>query len=177
LIGPTPVTLYRDPLTHTVVCADISLPGQPSRLVTPTGQPALAHLADLALTYAVERTTFARWAIGPLPHLDLDMRAAKTPDEDRDIQYLRNQNGALRELIDASLAPSEWAPEANTVRADDGLVDFRVRGVVRRRDFKRFDSKQGAGVSGIVLDGKLMTPDAFEAPSDETSLDAILEAD
>jgi hypothetical protein len=54
----------------------------------------VASAADLALTYAVERTTYAHWAEGPLPHLDLDMQAAKTPDTDRDIQYLRHQNRA-----------------------------------------------------------------------------------
>lgn len=177
LVAPLPVTLYRDHMGR-VVCADISLPGRPRKLVTPEGRPAVATPADLALA-RVERTTYAHWAEGPLPHLDLDMRQATTPDTDRDIQYLRHQNRALMELIDASMSPSEWAPEANTVQADDGLVDFRMRGVFRRRDYRQLVSKQTGEASGLLLsDGyHEVPPEATAAPTNEAALDALLNAD
>lgn len=173
LVSFSPVTLYRD-ADGTVVCADVTLPGGDRKYVAPDGTPLLASPATLAL-YRRERTTYARWAEGPLPHLSLDMAAAPTPDDDRDLQYVRHQNAGLRALIDGALGPAEWAPRANTV-VDDGLVDFRIRAVIRRPDIRRFDSKQTGQVSAVELAGQVFNADAFDTTTQD-GLDAALEAD
>lgn len=170
-----PVTLYRHPVSNAVVLADISLPGKPSRLITPEGKRVLAAPADLALLLP-QRTTYARWAEGPLPHVSLEMQQAATPDEDRDIQYLRHQNRALRELIDGALGPAEWAATPNDAAHDDGLVDFRIRGAFRRQELRRFVSKQTGDVSALVIGGAAVAEHNFD-PSTESGLDALLEAD
>lgn len=171
-----PVTLYRDVLGGEVRFADISLPGHPQKLITANGSRVVAAPADLTFGYLVERTTYARWAEGPLPHVDLDMQTVRTPDDDRDIQYLRHLNGDMRELIDGALGPAEWALQANTHRTDHGLVDYRMRGVFRRLELRRVQSKQTGDISGLVIDGKLVNENDFD-PSTTEGLDAILEAD
>lgn len=177
LVTWAPVTLYRD-REGVVRFADISLPGRNAKFITPTGTPLLDTPLDMVLTYRAERTTFARWAIGPLPHIDLSMSAAPTPDEDRDIQYLRHLNASMRELMDSALSPSEWAPEANSV-VDDGLVDFRIRGVIKRREYRQLVSKQTGEASGVILsDGyHEIAPEVTAAPTTEAALDALLEAE
>lgn len=170
-----PLTLYRDPLTGEIVAADRQLPGDTGpRWIDQTGRPM--HVPPATFGLARERTSYARWAEGPLSHIDTEMRQGHTPDDDREIQALRHQNAAMRALMDSVLAPAEWAPLANTHTAEHGLVDFRLRGVFRRKQLRRFESKQTGDVSGLMIAGRLMTAEAFD-PTTEDGLDAILEAD
>lgn len=170
-----PVTLYCTP-TGDVRYADVRLPADPGpKFITADGRRVIGAPGDLALLVPA-RTTYARWAEGPLPRVDTEMADAPTPDEDRDIQALRHQNRALRELIDGSLGPAEWAPAANDSTRVDDLVDFRIRGVFRRRDFRKFESKQTGDVSHLVIDGHAVHRDEFD-PTTASGLDAILEAD
>lgn len=172
-----PVTLYCDPQTGAVHFADISLPGATTpKLVTANGTRVVSAPANLAAAFTIQRTTYARWAEGPLPHVSLDTQRGPTPDDDRDIQYLRHQNASLRALIDGALGPAEWADVPHDSRVDDGLVDFRIRGAFGRQELRRFDSKQTGDVSALVIDGAAVSATDFDATS-EDALDAILEAD
>lgn len=171
-----PVALWCDRMTGAVVVADARLPQDADgRWLTPDGRKLMGRPRLDGLV--ARRTSYARWAEGPLPHVSTEMEAAHTPDEDRDIQYLRHQNRALRELIDGALAPSEWAASANT-HADDGLVNFRIRGVFQRADYRRLISKQTGESSGLLLDGGHVEvlPEVTAAPTTEAALDALLDA-
>lgn len=175
------VTLYHDPLapngTDDVYLADISLPGMPATWITPMGRPVLVPDRLVLARCIKERTSYARWAEGPLPHVTHDPIAAPTPDDDRDVQWLRHQNSALRDLIDTALAPSEWAPLANDA-GDDALVDFRIRGVFRRQDYSQLISKQTGEVSGLLIGGGTVEvpPEVTAAVTTEQALDALLNA-
>ena len=150
-----PLMLYRHPIGGAVVCADIGQ-GVARHLIAPTGETmARVPSPPRGLTWVRERTTYATWAEGPLPHRTYDMDAAPTPHDDRIVQELRHQNRALREMIDAALGPAEFADAARPMPTTDDLVDFRIRGVFRRLDFRVLVSKQDAGRGSklITADG------------------------
>ena len=151
-----PVVLYRHPLTGAVACADIDR-GAGRELITPTGKPLerLPHPPQ-GMTWTRERTTYATWAEGPLPHRVYDMPEAPTPFGDRAVQQLRHQNGALRDLIDGALGPAEFADMTRDTPTLDDLVDFRIRGVFRRRDYRVLVSKQDSEQGS-----KILTPDGM----------------
>ena len=152
-----PVVLYRHPTAGTVVAADVTPMGARRQIISSTG----ARLADippppLGLRWVVERTSYARWAEGPLPHRSYDMEPAPSRSRDRALQEVRHRNRALRDLIDRALGPAELADVAWTMPSDiSALVDFRIRGVFRRRDYRVLVSKQDAerGSKIILSDG------------------------
>ena len=149
LVTPAPVTLYRDPLSGAVVCADIQLPqdGRP-RWIDAQGHPILFPPALFGLRR--ERTTYAEWAEGPLVYTGEHAAvAAPDPLQDRDLQRVRHQNAALRERIDAAIMPS-----FDPVALDAGhpeYVDFRVRGIFERPDLRTIQSKQTGEATRLVL--------------------------
>lgn len=155
-VAHAPIILYRHPLTGVVACADIALPGAARHLIRPEGErlTRLPH-APRGFGWTRERTTYATWAEGPLPHRVYDMDAAPTPHDDRVVQALRHQNAALRRLIDGALGPAEFADTARSMPTTDDLVDFRLRGVFRRPDFRVLVSKQDAerGSKIVTSDG------------------------
>lgn len=155
-ITPLPVTLYVSPVTGAVTVADIGRESGKPIWITPLGMNLLAA-PDLTHT-VIRRTTYAHWAEGPLRHVELGLVDAPTPAHDPEIQRLRAQNSSVRKLIDDVLkndaswdqAPRQWSP------SDDlDLVDFRIRGVFRVKDFQPMDSKQATSAKLRVKDGVL----------------------
>lgn len=147
--SPSPVVLYRAPLTGAVLFADIQLPhhGAP-RWIDTQGRPLLFR--PLTAGLIVERTTYAEWAEGPLPYFGAHSAvAAPDPLQDRHLQRIRHQNRFLREKIDAAIAPS-FDPIALDAGHEE-YVDFRVRGIFERPDLKTLDSKQTGEAAKLVL--------------------------
>lgn len=138
---PLPATLYCDPATGAVRFADIR---QPRDLlpywIDPKGTRLLAVPDTRA--YVRYRTTYATWAEGPLVHIEPDLVPAKKSTDDVDVQRVRAQNRAIREMVDAWLAVG--ANDADMPRSpmENGLVDFRIRGVFKRRDYRVLVSQQ-----------------------------------
>ena len=149
LIGPSPVTLYRDPISGTVLFADIHMPHDPGpRWIDPQGYRLL--FSPLTLGLIREDTTYATWAEGPLDYMG-DHAAAAAPDplQDRALQRVRHQNAALREKIDAAIAPS-FDPIALDAGHEE-YVDFRIRVICQRLDLKTLASKQTGEAAKLVL--------------------------
>ena len=150
-VAHAPIVLYRHPLTGVVACADIDR-GTGQELISPTGR-SLASVPHppQGMSWTRERTTYATWAEGPLPHRVYDMPDAPTPFQDRSVQQLRHQNSALRDLIDGALGPANYADMTRETPTLDDLVDFRIRGVFRRKDYRVLVSKQDAGRGSKIL--------------------------
>jgi hypothetical protein len=157
-VSALPVTLFVSPLSGKVVIADIGSgrgAGHAPIWITASGQnrllpPALEHLV-------MRRTTYASWAEGPLPHIEPEMLQAPTPTNDRELQRLRAQNPALKDLLDRSLSPSAYAamPRAYTPETARHLVDFRIRGVFRVQDYRVLESKQSSSAKVLAKGGVL----------------------
>lgn len=149
LVAPSPVVLYRDPLSGEVLFADIQLPhhGTP-RWIDTQGRPLL--LAPSTLGLVREPTTYAYWAEGPLPYRgEHEAIAAPDPLADRHLQWVRNRNAALRAAIDAAIVPS-----FDPIALDAGhpeYVDFRVRAICERSDLRTIASKQTGEAAKLVL--------------------------
>ena len=82
------------------------------------------------------------------------MLPAHQPSDNRSVQQMRSQNRALRELVDRALGPANYAPMPRTLVVNDepdGVVDFRIRGVFRRRDYRVLVSQQDAGQGSKIL--------------------------
>lgn len=154
LVAPAPVTLYRDPFTGAVVCADIRMPQDAGpRWIDPTGVPLLAPRTAGLVS---ERTTYEHWAEGPLPYTgDLEAVAPPDPTEDRDLQQVRHQNRWLRAAIDDALEPASDAIPHDLYRPTD-LVDFRVRGVFSRLAPRVLESRQDTGGAALNADAKVI---------------------
>ncbi len=149
LVSPSPVTLYRHPVTGRVVCADIQTPtDRRPRWIDPEGR--LLLLPPLLLGLVREQTTYAHWAEGPLVYTG-DHLAVAAPDplKDRDLQRVRHQNAALREKIDAAIAPSFDPVALDAGHAE--FVDFRVRGIFERSDLRTLASKQTGEAAKLIL--------------------------
>jgi hypothetical protein len=164
-----PVTLYRSPRSGAVLYADIrqTIAGAP-HLIWPDGKACLLPPQGPVV---IQRTSYRKWAEGPLPHIELDLLPAKTPDDDDDVQRVRAQNRALREAIDAALAlnPAQWSGMAQTVRADLDLVDFVIRGIFRRADYQPLRSLQTQSHAKLRLpDGTVVDADDINANSQES---------
>lgn len=152
---PLPVTLYCAPVTGAVIVADISRDGVTPTWITATGDLRIVPpLVDHAI---VRRTTYAHWAEGPLPHLEMELLSAPTPHQDREVQRLRAQNRAIRDKLDAALAPNNWAaaPASFDPGSMANLIDFRVRGVFRVRDHRVIESKQSDSAKLRITDGMI----------------------
>lgn len=154
LLTPSPVVLYRDPLTSEVVCADIQMPGDTRpRWIDAQGRPLL--FPPLLMGLVRERTTYADWAEGPLDYTgDHEAVAAPDPLQDRHLQMIRHQNRHLKAKIDAAIAPS-----FDPIALDAGhpeYVDFRVRAICERLDLRTLHSKQtGEAAKLILADGTI----------------------
>lgn len=148
-VEPSPVVLYRNPVTGKVVVADIHLPSDPGpRWIDAKGVPLL--FPPILLGLVREPTTYAHWAEGPLPYFGShEAQAAPDPLQDRHLQRVRHQNAALREKIDAGIANS-FDPIAMDAGHDE-YVDFRVRGIFERSDLRTLASKQTGEAAKLVL--------------------------
>ncbi len=145
-----PVVLYRHPIGGTVLYADIrEQPGHPPKLITPTGQPLPRQPAGAGLVR--HNTSYASWAEGPLPHIEPDLVAAPTPFDDPTVQAIRSQNRALRDLIDGALGPANFAAMPRLTPTTEHQVDFCIRGVFRRRDFRVLRSLQDEALGSKIL--------------------------
>jgi hypothetical protein len=154
LLGPAPVTVYRDPITGAVVCADIQthwIDARGNRLIFPPSTLGLLRSA----------TTYAEWAEGPRVYVgDHEAQMAPSPLEDRQLQEVRSRNRWLRELIDPALAPS-FDPIAPDAGRDD-LVDFRVRAICSRDDHRVLISKQTGDASAVLVDDERIGLDEID---------------
>lgn len=154
LITPSPVTLYCEPMTGGVVCADVQTPqdGGP-KWIDAQGTKLLGppQLVGLMRT----RTTYAQWAEGPLPYTgDHEALAGPDPLADTETQRVRHQNRWLRQAIDDALEPA-----LDPVARDAGhteYVDFRVRGIFRRRAPRVLETRQDVGGSALNGDAKIV---------------------
>ncbi len=154
LLGPAPVTLYRDVLTSEILYANIQ-----DRWITAKGDRLIGIPSTLGLW--PEQTTYANWAEGPRFYAgDHEAQAAPDPLLDRQLQEIRSRNRWLRELIDPAIAPS-LDPVARDAGKDD-LVDFRVRAICSRDDHRVLISKQTSSAAAVLLDGERIGIDEFD---------------
>ena len=154
LLGPSPVTLYTHPVTGAVVYANVQ-----THWIDPTGNRLLGK--PLVLGLWPTETTYAQWAEGPRPYVgDHEALAPPDPLQDRQLQEVRSRNRWLRELIDPAIAPS-FDPIAQDAGRDD-LVDFRVRAICSRDDFRVLISKQTGDASAVLVDGEKITMDEID---------------
>lgn len=154
LLGPSPVTLYRHPVSGTVICANVQ-----THWIDATGHRLLGTPAVLGLW--PEQTTYAHWAEGPRPYVgDHEAQAPPSPLEDRQLQEVRSRNRWLRELIDPAIAPS-FDPVARDAGKDD-LVDFRVRAICSRSDHRVLTSKQTGDAAVVLVDGERIGLDEID---------------
>jgi hypothetical protein len=154
-IAPVPVILYCSPTSGAVIVADIGSgrsPGTPI-YITSTGDnliipPPIEHAV-------VRRTTYARWAEGPLPHVEMGMLDAPQADMDPELQRLRAQNPMIRKAIDTYLrdASNAQMPRMHSLSKDSDLIDFRIRWVFRCAVPRMLDSKQATSAKMITHDG------------------------
>lgn len=96
------------------------------------------------------RTTYRHWAEGPLPHLDTS--PVPLPPLSDEVQQARAENSAVRERLDALLVGAQVAPPPRQV-FDDGWVDFRIKGVFRRADYRVLRSLQSGEDAKLLLEG------------------------
>ncbi len=152
LVSAALVTLYCHPIIGAVACANTNPGGAQPHWIDPLGRP-LAHVPfePTGLGWIFRNTTYRTWAEGPLPHVEPDMLPARSPLDDPELQAVRSQNAAIRDLIDASLGPVNYASTARLMPDTDHLVDFRIRGVCRRLDFRVLRSLQGEGLGSKIL--------------------------
>lgn len=142
-LTPAPVILFRD-TTGTVIFADITRAGDPPHYITPAGR----RLAQAPVgPWLLHRTSYASWAEGPLPYFDGELQPASTPMDNPDVQYIRNRNSSLRDLVDRALGPAEYAAGVLPAPDMNHRVGFRIRAVCRRRNLPALESKQ----SGLLL--------------------------
>ena len=148
-----PVTVYRQPGTGRVVFADIRMERRgPPSLITPDGRPLASWPAEPSgQGWLHHNTSYAAWAEGPLPHTEPDMGPALTPLDDPEVQAVRSQNRALRDLIDGALSPTNYAQAARERPTTENIVDFRIRGIFRRRDYKVLRSLQDEALGSKVV--------------------------
>lgn len=154
LVTPSPVTLYREPFSGAIVCADIQTPQDDGpRWIDAQGVKLLAPPSLLDLKR--ERTTYAQWAEGPLPYAgDHEAIAAPDPFLDRETQQVRHQNRWLRTAIDDAAEPA-LDPIAREMGHPE-FVDFRVRGIFRRRAVRVLETRQDTGGSALNGDAKVI---------------------
>ena len=152
---PSPVTLYRDPLTGRVLFADIQLPHQGGpRWIDTQGRPLL--VAPFTAGLVRESTTYAVWAEGPLPYFGAhEALAPPDPLQDRHLQRIRHQNRHLRSRIDPAIAPS-FDPIALDAGHDE-YIDFRIRGIFERDDLRTINSMQTGEAAKLVVAGETIT--------------------
>lgn len=146
-----PVTLYCDPFTGEVGFADLGH-GRVHQWISSTGEPLIPPPAWVhSRTWTRLNTSYRTWAEGPLPHVEPDTVPALTPLDDPDVQAIRSQNSALRQLIDGALGPANFADMPRLMPTTEHLVDFRMRGVFRRRDYRVLRSLQDEAQGSKIL--------------------------
>lgn len=154
VLGPAPVTLYRNPFTGAALYADIQngwIDARGNRLLF---QPSTFGLLK-------EQTSYAQWAEGPRLYVgDHEALPAPSPLEDRQLQEVRHRNSWLRALIDPAIEPS-FDPIAQDAGRDD-LVDFRVRAICSRLDHRVLISKQTGDAATVLVDGERIGMDEID---------------
>lgn len=163
-----PVALRFDAQTHGLLWAEIDLPGQPVKFISPVGDPLLGRPADAPRGIMTVKTTYATWAEGPLMAIvPLDDEPTALPDDVT--RVLAQSTRPLRERITAALGVTATSPQARK-RADTlERVDFRLRGVFSRPDYTVLVSKQTGE------DAKLLTADGVVDWFDEAEAAAAKE--
>ena len=152
LVSAGLVALYCHPTSGAIACANINPGPGLGQWVDPLGNPlARLPVEPTGIGWVRRNTTYRAWAEGPLPHVEPDMLPARSPLDDPDIQAIRGQNAGLRDLIDGALGPANYAPMPRLMPSTEHLVDFRIRGVCKRLDFRVLRSLQGEGLGSKIL--------------------------
>lgn len=162
-VCPHPVVLYFHPTSGDLVAADIRQRDDlPHRFINPrTGRPTVLPGADI---HKRIRTTYGSWAEGPFPHLDVEsVRANPNPMDDIEVQRIRAQNSALRTAIDAAFTDADYAPFLAQRYEPGDLVDFRIRGVFRRRELRVLESRQTGEDAKLITSEGVVELDKDEA--------------
>ncbi len=167
-ITPSPVTLYRDKAGE-VLYADIRTAATaPAHLIWPDGRN-ISFLPAL-LPGAVQRTTYAHFAEGPLPHIELMAGPGGLSDDDKRI-IDSMPNSALRERARQALEGAGTSTEARTAPDMRERVDFMIRGIFSIPDNTVLVSKQSDQGSKLVLPGGSV----WDGRDDEIAPDDLLE--
>ncbi len=153
-IAPLPVVLYCDSKSGAVFLVDIGsgrAPGTPI-WIKPDGENLFIPPRLNMSLVTIRRTTYARWAEGPLPHIEMGLLDAPMADMDPELQRLRAQNSAIRQAIDTYMqdASNSQMPRMHSLSKDSDLVDFRIRWVFRCSAPRVFDSKQATSAKMIT---------------------------
>lgn len=159
-----PVVLYLRRSDQQLLAADIRQKrSDPPCFIDAKGLP-LFHTYLPPSDVVRVKTTYAHWAEGPLPHYEGEVSAAPTPDTDRELQYLLNQNSAIREAVEKAMGPGDYADQSLVFDSSKGMVDFRVRGFFKRREYRQLQSKQVEDSLGklITHDGIVDMDDGLE---------------
>lgn len=152
LVSANLVALYCDPVSGEVVCANVNPGPGHAQWIDPLGRPmTMLPIEPTGLGWVRHNTTYRAWAEGPLPHIEPDMLPARSPLDDPDVQAIRSQNRGLRDLIDGALGPANYAPMPRVMPTTEHLVDFRIRGVCKRRDFRVLRSLQDEQLGSKIL--------------------------
>ena len=152
LVSACPVALYCHPTSGAVAYANLNPTGRRPQWVDSIGRPLeRLPIEPLGLGWTRLNTTYATWAEGPLPHVEPDMLPARSALDDPDVQAIRSQNSGLRDLIDGALSPANFAPMPRLMPTTDDRVDFRVRGVCQRKDFRVLRSLQDEAQGSKIL--------------------------
>jgi hypothetical protein len=165
-VMPAPVTLFY--AGNSLLCADIRLsPSAPPKYIRPDGRPMV--LAPVLAMSTVHHTTYKQWAEGPLIHIEI-MQPTTTlsADDQRAIDSL--PNAALRERALAAVGVTGYSAEAQDAPDMNNLVDFRIRGIFKTKDYTVLESKQSSQGSKLLLgDGSV-----WDGRDDESAPDDIL---
>lgn len=172
-VAPAPVSLYCHPITGEPLVAFINVGPPEGRWITPQGKPFdEAPYAETLAKLVRLNTSYASWAEGPLFHVDLASAfVSEQVALPLEMQQLRAQNGALRDVIDAHMGPSDRVSPAQDATADHGLVDFRLRLIFTTPSLRILDSLQTGEASKVIAgDGSVL--DHFDEVEQEERRDA-----
>lgn len=165
-VMPAPLTLFY--AGGGLLGADIRLsPASAPMYITPDGRRmAIPPIPALCTVY---HTTYKHWAEGPLIHIEIMAPTrALSADDRRAIDAL--PNAALRERALAALPETAYSAEAQTAPDMRDLVDFRIRGIFKAKDYTVLASLQSTQGSKLVLpDGSV-----WDGRDDEVAPDGIL---
>ncbi len=152
LVSAALVTLYCHPISGEVEFADLGAGTGEHRFISPLGQPLRqVPVEPTGLNWVRRNTTYASWAEGPLPHREPDPAQALTPLEDPAVLSVVANNSAIRDVIMGGFSPSNFAPMARPIPTTDHQVDFRIRGICRRRDLRVLTSLQDRELGSKIL--------------------------
>ncbi len=152
LVSAGLVALYCHPISGEVAYANVNSGQALAQWIDPLGNPLWKMPVEpTGLGWVRRNTTYRSWAEGPLPHVEPDMLPARSPLEDPELQAVRAQNASIRDLIDGSLGPANFAQTARLMPTTEHQVDFRIRGICKRLEYRVLRSLQDEELGSKIL--------------------------